>query len=71
MDEKVAAKKKIILTGSVIIEEDGTPPPGFGDEAYYNRLVWMLPNGQVGYYDKRHLFAYAEEDNIILQVKKD
>ena len=29
---------------------------------YYNRLVWVLPNGQVGYYDKRHLFAYGDED---------
>jgi predicted amidohydrolase len=51
--KQVAAKKKIILTGSVIIEKDGN---------YYNRLVWVLPNGQVGHYDKRHLFAYANED---------
>jgi omega-amidase len=51
--KQVAAKNKIILTGSVIIKEDGN---------YYNRLVWVLPNGQVGYYDKRHLFAYADED---------
>jgi predicted amidohydrolase len=43
----------IILTGSIIIEEAGN---------YYNRLVWMLPNGQYGHYDKRHLFAFAEED---------
>ena len=49
----VAAKKKIILAGSVIIEDEG---------AYYNRLIWMLPNGDFGYYNKRHLFAYAEED---------
>ncbi|HEV2483700.1 MAG TPA: nitrilase family protein [Puia sp.] len=49
----MAARKKIILTGSVIIEENGR---------YYNRLVWMLPNGQYGYYDKRHRFAYAGED---------
>jgi omega-amidase len=51
--KKVAASKKIILTGSVIIEDDGK---------YFNRLIWMLPNGQSGYYDKRHLFAYGEED---------
>jgi predicted amidohydrolase len=50
---RVAAQKKIILTGSVIIEEN---------ENYYNRLVWVLPNGQVGCYDKRHLFAYGHED---------
>ena len=55
--KQVAAKKKIILTGSLIIK-DSSP----GDEAYYNRLVWVLPSGQVGYYDKRHLFAYADED---------
>jgi omega-amidase len=51
--KKLSASKKIILTGSVIIEEEGKN---------YNRLVWMLPNGQYGYYDKRHLFAYGEED---------
>ena len=50
---QIAAAKRIILTGSMIIEEQGN---------YYNRLVWMLPNGEYGYYDKRHLFAYASED---------
>lgn len=51
--KRMAAEKKIILTGSLIIEES---------ERYYNRLVWMLPNGQYGFYDKRHLFAFAGED---------
>jgi len=51
--KSIAARKKIILTGSLIIEEEGH---------YYNRLIWMLPNGQYGYYDKRHLFGYAGED---------
>lgn len=50
--KRVAAKKRIILTGSVIIEDEGN---------YFNRLIWMLPNGQYGIYDKRHLFAYAGE----------
>lgn len=49
----VSNKNNIVLTGSVIIEEGGK---------FYNRLIWMLPNGQYGYYDKRHLFAYGEED---------
>ena len=49
----IAATNKIILTGSIIINEGGK---------YFNRLIWMLPNGQFGYYDKRHLFAYADED---------
>jgi len=56
--KQIAAKKKIILTGSLIIRD--TAPSG--EEAYYNRLVWVLPNGQVGCYDKRHLFAYGDED---------
>jgi omega-amidase len=51
--KEVAAKNKIILTGSLIIKES---------DHYFNRLVWMLPNGHCGYYDKRHLFAYGEED---------
>lgn len=50
---RVASEKKVILGGSLMIEENGN---------YYNRLIWMLPNGQYGQYDKRHLFAYAEED---------
>ncbi len=52
--KKIAAEKKIILTGSIIIEENGH---------YFNRLIWMLPNGQCGVYDKRHRFAYAGEDD--------
>jgi omega-amidase len=50
--KKIAADNKIILTGSLIIKEK---------DLYFNRLIWMLPNGQFGYYDKRHLFAYGEE----------
>jgi omega-amidase len=49
----IAAQKKIILGGSLIIEDDGK---------YVNRFIWMLPDGNFGYYDKRHLFAYAGEN---------
>lgn len=59
--KQIAAKKKVILTGSVIIEDAGN---------YYNRLVWVLPGGQVGYYDKRHLFAYGDEDQHYTPGKK-
>lgn len=51
--KKIAREKKIIVTGSIIVEEEGQ---------FYNRLIWMQPDGRAGYYDKRHLFAYAEED---------
>jgi predicted amidohydrolase len=50
--QKIASQKKIILTGSIIIEQEGK---------YFNRLIWMLPTGNYGFYDKRHLFAYADE----------
>jgi predicted amidohydrolase len=64
----LAMEKKVIITGSIIIKED---------DNYYNRLIWMLPNGQAGYYNKRHLFGYAGEDEcytagnkrLIAQVK--
>lgn len=50
--KRMASENKIILTGSIIIKENGN---------YYNRLIWMLPNGEYGKYDKRHLFAFAGE----------
>ena len=51
--KRVSRENGIVLTGSLMMEEA---------DNYYNRLVWMLPNGQYGYYDKRHLFAFGEED---------
>ncbi|MFZ2785561.1 MAG: amidohydrolase [Sediminibacterium sp.] len=53
--KRIAAAHKIILTGSLIIE---------ADQQYYNRLLWVLPNGTVGVYDKRHRFAFAGEDRF-------
>ena len=50
---RMAFEKKAIIAGSLIIVEN---------EKIYNRLIWMLPNGSFGHYDKRHLFAYAGED---------
>ena len=50
--KKIAVEKKVILTGSVMIKDDGK---------YFNRLIWKLPNGEYGFYDKRHLFAYGNE----------
>ena len=50
--KRISSERKVVITGSVIIKEK---------ENYHNRLIWMLPNGQHGIYDKRHLFAYAGE----------
>lgn len=46
-------KYKIILCGSLIIEENGN---------YFNRMIWMQPDGTIHTYDKRHLFSYAGEN---------
>jgi omega-amidase len=48
----LANKNKCVITGSIIIEENGK---------YYNRLIWMRPDGH-DYYDKRHLFRLAKEE---------
>src|SRR5688572_3170104 len=42
--KRISAERKIVLTGSAIIEEGGK---------YFNRLLWVLPNGMLGVYDKR------------------
>jgi predicted amidohydrolase len=49
----IAREKGIILAGSLSIEEEGE---------YYNRFIWMLPNGKHGHYDKRHCFTLGGED---------
>ncbi|MEM1122711.1 MAG: amidohydrolase [Bacteroidota bacterium] len=42
------------ITGSYIIKESNN---------YYNRLVWMNPDGTFHTYDKKHLFSLSEEPN--------
>ena len=60
--KELAIEQKIIITGSLIIREG---------EQYFNRLIWMLPNGNYAFYDKRHLFSYAgEHDNYTPGSKK-
>ncbi|ADY51689.1 Nitrilase/cyanide hydratase and apolipoprotein N-acyltransferase [Pseudopedobacter saltans DSM 12145] len=51
--KRIAAKHKAVVTGSLIIKEDGN---------FYNRLVWMKPDGNFEIYNKRHLFGFAHED---------
>ena len=49
-----AQKYECVVTGSIIIRENGN---------FYNRLIWMTPEGQYEYYDKRHLFSMGNEDD--------
>jgi omega-amidase len=49
---KIAGQYNCVVTGSLIIKENNK---------YYNRLIWMRPDGNSEYYDKRHLFALGKE----------
>lgn len=50
---KTAAKKNSAVTGSLIIREA---------EKFYNRLIFMRPDGSFEQYDKKHLFTMAKEE---------
>jgi omega-amidase len=47
-----AASLNACITGSIAVEEGGM---------YYNRLIWVSPDGSVSHYNKRHLFQMAGE----------
>lgn len=52
---RVAISKKVAITGSLIVEDSGK---------YFNRLVFVHPEGKIEYYDKRHLFRMSGEHNF-------
>ena len=51
---ETARNYSCVVTGSIIIQENGK---------YYNRLIWMTPENDYQYYDKRHLFSMGNEDD--------
>lgn len=51
--QETARKYECVVTGSLIIEEAGL---------YYNRMIWMKPDGSYEHYDKKHLFGLGKED---------
>ncbi len=53
--QKKAGEKNAVITGSVAVKE--------GDY-FYNRLHWIEPDGSYDFYDKRHLFRMAKEDEV-------
>jgi omega-amidase len=52
--KEASARKNACICGSVSVSEN---------EEYYNRLIWVQPNGLIFTYDKRHLFSFAGEQN--------
>jgi predicted amidohydrolase len=52
--KETAKDQNAVITGSLIIAEKGS---------FFNRLIWMRPDGTYSWYDKRHLFSLAGEQN--------
>jgi predicted amidohydrolase len=50
--QQMAQQTAAAITGSYIVKEGGN---------YFNRLLWVTPDGKHLTYDKRHLFRMAEE----------
>lgn len=51
----MAAKTQSAITGSMVIKEE---------THYYNRMVFVYPDGNIVHYDKRHTFTFAGEDKV-------
>jgi predicted amidohydrolase len=53
--KQTAQQKNCAITGSLVIQENNH---------FFNRLVFVFPNGEVQHYDKKHLFTLAGEDKV-------
>jgi omega-amidase len=51
--KKLSSERNAAICGSVVISEDGN---------FYNRLLFVHPDGTIDKYDKRHLFTLAGEE---------
>ena len=56
-----AADRGCVVTGSLAISEGGR---------FYNRLIWMNPDGTYQYYNKRHLFRMGNEQQFFAAGEK-
>ncbi len=59
--QQMAQQTQAALMGSLMVKDGGE---------YFNRLIWMSPQGDYQYYDKRHLFRMAQE-HLTYQYGKD
>lgn len=51
---ETAQEKSAVICGSLMMKDE---------DRFYNRLIWMRPDGSFEFYDKRHLFGLGEEHN--------
>ncbi len=59
--KNLAKAKDASVVGSLIIAENGE---------VYNRAVWAFPDGNIQFYDKRHLFTMGQENEYYSQGKQ-
>ena len=59
--KQLAAQTSAVVTGSAILTEGGK---------FFNRLLWVNPDGHTEHYDKRHLFRMANEHEAYSMGKK-
>jgi predicted amidohydrolase len=59
---QMASQKKAVVSGSYIVNDKGQ---------YFNRLIWMQPDGNYFTYDKRHLFRMANEHQYYSAGQKE
>ena len=53
--QQIASEKNTAICGSIIISEN---------KNFYNRFIFMHPEGKIEYYNKRHLFTLAGEHTV-------
>lgn len=63
---ELAKEKNAVVTGSLIIKVPSSSDRAEGEVVwlYYNRLIWMKPDGKYLTYDKRHLFNLSGEEKV-------
>lgn len=57
-----AKEKNSVICGTLLIAEDN---------AFYNRFIWMQPDGSYFTYDKHHLFRMSEEFRILASGREN
>jgi len=56
-----AQKNDVVICGSIMAKEN---------DNFYNRFLWVQPNGEVQHYDKRHLFGMDTGENAVFTAGK-
>ncbi|WP_313093320.1 nitrilase-related carbon-nitrogen hydrolase [Chryseobacterium flavum] len=59
--KKISKEKNAAFCGSAPVEQNGL---------FYNRMYFVQPEGEVMFYNKRHLFSFSGEDKVYTPGKE-